>query len=216
MTQLKLCIWSLSQLQSVQPSASILETFQLFFSVALVKDIVQQTKKYAAEVLSGSARRSWTDVTENDIWAFLGFMILMGINQLPALVDYWKKSSIFRYADRISHDRFLQILRNLHFVGNSTLLNIADPGYDRLCKVRPIITVVQQACRLSFNGRQNQSIDEAMIAFKGRSSMKQYMPMKPTKRGFKVWVRSDAKNGYMCQMDFYNWTTLWKLGWVLM
>ena len=188
-------------------TASILETFQLFFSVALVKDIVQQTNKYAAEVLSDSARRSWTDVTEDDIWAFLGFMILMGINQLPALVDYWKKSPIFRYApiaDRISRDRFLQILRNLHFVDNSTLLDRADPGYDKLCKVRPIITVVQQACRLSFNGRQNQSIDEAMIAFKGRSSMKQYMPMKPTKRGFKVWVRSDAKNGYVCQMDFYT------------
>ena len=34
-----------------------------------------------------------------------------------------------------------------------------------------------------------QLIDEAMITFKGRSSMKQYMPMKPTKHGFSVWVR---------------------------
>ena len=34
--------------------------------------------------------------------------------------------------------------------------------------------------------------------------MKQYMPKKPTKRGFKVWVRSDSKSGYVCQMEFYT------------
>ena len=43
-----------------------------------------------------------------------------------------------------------------------------------------------------------------MVAFKGRSSMKQYMPMKPTKRGFKVWVRADSSNGYVCQFQCYT------------
>ena len=33
--------------------------------------------------------------------------------------------------------------------------------------------------------------------------MKQYMPMKPVKRGFKVWVRADAVNGYFCDFDVY-------------
>ena len=32
----------------------------------------------------------------------------------------------------------------------------------------------------------------------GRSSRKQYLPMKPVKRGFKVWVMADAVNGYFC------------------
>ena len=34
-----------------------------------------------------------------------------------------------------------------------------------------------------------------MIRFKGRSSLKQFMPMKPIKRGIKVWVRADSHNG---------------------
>lgn len=42
-----------------------------------------------------------------------------------------------------------------------------------------------------------------MIAFKGRSSIKQYMPNKPTKRGYKVWTRADAL-GYVCQFDVYT------------
>ena len=33
--------------------------------------------------------------------------------------------------------------------------------------------------------------------------MKQYMPMKPVKRGFKVWVRADAVTGYFCDIDVY-------------
>ena len=33
--------------------------------------------------------------------------------------------------------------------------------------------------------------------------MKQYLPMKPTKRGFKVWVRADAVTGYFCEFEVY-------------
>lgn len=32
-----------------------------------------------------------------------------------------------------------------------------------------------------------------MIRFKGRSTLKQYMPNKPIKRGYKVWVRADEE-----------------------
>ena len=33
--------------------------------------------------------------------------------------------------------------------------------------------------------------------------MKQYMPMKPVKWGFKVWVRADAITGYFCDLEVY-------------
>ena len=48
------------------------------------------------------------------------------------------------------------------------------------------------------------SVDEAMIPFQGRSSLKQYMPAKPVKRGIKVWCRADAHNGYLCQFEVYT------------
>ena len=34
--------------------------------------------------------------------------------------------------------------------------------------------------------------------------MKQYLPMKPVKRGFKIWVRADSHNGYICQFECYT------------
>ena len=48
------------------------------------------------------------------------------------------------------------------------------------------------------------SIDEAMIKFEGRSSLKQYLPLKPIKRGIKAWVRADARNGIMCELSIYT------------
>ena len=46
-------------------------------------------------------------------------------------------------------------------------------------------------------------MDEAMIKFKGRSALKQYMPMKPIKRGIKVWVLGDSTNGYFSRFQVY-------------
>lgn len=43
-----------------------------------------------------------------------------------------------------------------------------------------------------------------MIRFKGRSHMKQYMPKKPIKRGYKCWVRADSSTGYMYEFEFYT------------
>ena len=47
------------------------------------------------------------------------------------------------------------------------------------------------------------AVDEAMIKFQGRSSLKQYLPKKPTKRGIKVWVLADSKNGYFSNFQVY-------------
>ncbi len=41
------------------------------------------------------------------------------------------------------------------------------------------------------------SVDESMIKFKGRLSFRQYLPMKPTKWGVKVWVMVESSTGYV-------------------
>ena len=134
-------------------------------------------------------------------------MILMGINKLPSLYDYWKKDPVYNYApvaSKISRDRFEEISRFLHFTDNSKHThNREDPEYDRLWKVRPVITSITQTYLNSYNPHHQMSIDEAMIPFKGRSSLKQYIPNKPTKRGIKVWVRADAINGFVSAIKVY-------------
>ena len=149
----------------------------------------------------------WQQVLVEEIMAYMGFMILMGIVKLPSIPDYWKRNEIFHYepiASRITRDRFFEIQRYIHFSGNSTLADPGTDGYDRLGKIRPVIEMINEELLTLYHPHKEVSIDEAMIPFKGRSSMKQYLPKKSVKRGFKVWTRADAVNGYIS--EFYVYT----------
>ena len=49
----------------------------------------------------------------------------------------------------------------------------------------------------------NVAIDEAMIPFKGRSTLKQCMPLKSVRRGIKVWALADSLNRFVSEFDVY-------------
>ncbi|KAF2351878.1 PiggyBac transposable element-derived protein [Trinorchestia longiramus] len=53
------------------------------------------------------------------------------------------------------------------------------------------------------NVKEHLSIDESMIRFKGRSTLKQYNPMKPIERGYKLWCLADD-NGYIYKFILYT------------
>ena len=134
--------------QPVDPSNILPPTvrgiFQLFFTSTLVAAIVEQTNIYTRQVLGDVAESKWTDVTPDDIWAFFGFAILMGINRLPQLQQYWSTIPEFHYrlvTERISRNRFMEIWRFLHFVDNSTHTSSSppDPNRDCLWKIRSMI-----------------------------------------------------------------------------
>ena len=48
-----------------------------------------------------------------------------------------------------------------------------------------------------FHLEKEVAIDEMTIAFKGRSVLEQYNPKKPDKWGFKAFVLSESKSGYV-------------------
>ena len=107
-----------------------------FFDDSLVQTIVDETNRYAEQVLQVTDK-VWS-TTKEEIHAYMGFMILRGINHLPEIRDYWSVSEYFRYADRISRDRFKEITRFLHFVDNDSLPARGE-GYSQLQKVDPVI-----------------------------------------------------------------------------
>ena len=54
---------------------------------------------------------------------------------------------------------------------------------------------------------QNVSIDERMVANKGRYTFRQYIRDKPTKWGMKIWVIADATTGYTYDFEVYTGKT---------
>jgi len=137
-----------------------------------------QSNKYALECMGAEKYESW-EITVDELSAFIGFMLLMGIVHLPSIADYWKRDEVCHYAPvarRISRNRFFDIQRYLHFADNSTLAAPGTPEYKRLGKIQPIIDSLLGRFQAVYNLHRDVSVDEAMVAFKGRSTLKQYMP----------------------------------------
>ena len=186
---------------------SPVDILDLMFTPDLVDNMVEQSNLYAKEVMGEERYECWSKITREELRAYLGFCILMGINHLPALDDYWSKDPSLRYSaivDRITRDRFRDITRYLHFVDNATLTPRGSPGHDRLGKVRPVIDHLSSRFSDLYEPHQEVAVDEAMIKFTGRSTLEQYMPMKPVKRGINVWALADSHNGYFHKFQLYT------------
>lgn len=180
-----------------------IEYFNRYFDSTIIKKIIDETNLYAEQ----KKDKNWTLLTQDELQAFLGILIMMGINKLPALDLYWSSDPFFNnqeISSIMSAKRFKKILSNLHINDNQKAVPRDEPEFDKLSKVRPLITHLEKKFQEEYSNSSIQSIDEIMVKFKGRSTMKQYMPGKPVKRGYKIWARSDASNGYLYQFDVYT------------
>jgi len=64
-----------------------------------------------------------------------------------------------------------------------------------LYKIRPLADSLNGNFLKLYDASRYLSIDESMILFKGRHSIKQYNPKKPIKRGYKLWMIADTDGG---------------------
>ena len=128
---------------------------------------------------------------------------MIGCRILPSWTHFWSNEtdlSVPFASTVMPRNLFPEILSHLHV--NDNLLM---PRYntDRLYKLHPLIESLNNLYVKLYNISKQVSIDENMILFKGRSSLKQYYPMKRIKKGYKLWVRADM-DGYISKFDVYQ------------
>jgi hypothetical protein len=88
--------------------------------------IAKETNIYAEEVfLESSFDKSrisrWKPVTHDQILTFIGLVIHKETIKLNRIQDYWKHHPLFNlkcFSQQMSRDRFLVIMRCLHFARN--------------------------------------------------------------------------------------------------
>ena len=157
--------------------------------------IVEQSNFYAPQ-----HRRNFT-ITKEELKAFLGINFVIAINKLPMIAEYWGVENLIGndgIQNTMTQNYFCEILQNLHFADNRK-----DDKTDKAFKMRPVIDYLNSKFSEVLSNDSQQSIDEHMVKFKGRSEMKQYTNSKPIKLSFKLWFRSWSKSGYLYQMDIY-------------
>ena len=129
----------------------------------------------------------------------------MGLCSLGDIEDYWSEDlGQERITSVFSRNRFTDILRYLHCNDNDTALPRDHANHVKLHKVRPVMNLLQKSFKKYWVPHQECSIDEGMIPFTGRSSLKQYTKDKPNKWGFKMWKLVDSKSSYLYAFDIYT------------
>ena len=78
----------------------------------------------------------------------------------------------------MSRDRYLHILRFLHFTDNGHAPDPADPNRDKLWKRKPFLNALLPRFTEVYAPSQNLSSDETLIKFKGRVHLRQFLPLK--------------------------------------
>jgi hypothetical protein len=78
-----------------------------------------------------------------------------------------------------------------------------DSDFDKLYKIRPMITYLSNNFLNAYNPGRNLAVDESMVAFKG-THLKQYMPQKPIKRELKIWALACSSTGYLLNFSVYE------------
>ncbi|XP_052283877.1 piggyBac transposable element-derived protein 4-like [Dreissena polymorpha] len=148
----------------------------------------------------------WQNTTEEEMRAFLAINILMEINQLPNAEMFWSSNPFINNAgitNTMKCNRFQKLVQYFHVADRSTEPGRGEPGYDKLFKVRPVMESVSRTFQDIYMLNKEVSIDEAMIAFTGRLSFRQYMPAKSIKRGIKMWMLCDARTAFLARFEVY-------------
>ena len=161
----------------------------------LLELAVEQSNLYAHQNV-----RNFTVIKE-ELKAFLGINFVMAINKLPTSTEYWRVDNLIDnegIQNTMIRNCFCKILQNLHFADNRK-----DDKTDKTFKMRPVTGHLNPKFSEVLSNRNEQSIDEHKVKFKGRSEMKQYIKSKLIKWGFKFWFRGSSKSGYLYQMDIY-------------
>ena len=91
----------------------------------------------------------------------------------------------------------------IHFNNNENLVtDKKHPDYDTFFKVRPLIAHLAEKFQ-EIPKSQRLCVSEQIIPFKGVSSLKQYLPLKPSKWGYKVYFLCGA-DGVMYEFFIHN------------
>ena len=173
---------------------SELEAFNLIFSLDVLKNIARCTNRYAEDQRAAQPTNvKWTPVNLEDMMAFIGLSVAMGLDGGRCIKDFWKTDEPIShkpwFSTVMSRDRYCAILRYLHF-------NDQEDPADKLTKVRPLLNRFVANSQSHYTPAKNISIDEQLLGTKNRISFLQYLPLKHKKFGIKVWMLAEAKTGY--------------------
>lgn len=158
--------------------------FSYYFSADLLTKIITETNLYSVQKQPDRPEI----INEVELRKYLGILIFMSVYHYPSVRSYWNtKHGFHGIKDAMAVNKFEKMRRILHFNDNDQHKPVGHTEHDRLHKLRPVIDHLN-AKFSSMPLDQRLSIDEQMCATKMGHFLKQYLPNKPHKWGFKLYM----------------------------
>ena len=186
--------------------------FHKFFPVSLFVRMVAWTN---SNLTAGATGRAPVLTNLQELKAWFGLVIVMGLDPLNSVRDQWSTCLGWRnilISSTMSYARFVELSANLaccprnenpdHWPTTTSRQRAHIFRHKRkhpCYPVQPLWDKVLSRCQRRFQAHREIAIDEAMIAYRGFKSAvrKFFMPCKPIRAGFKVYALCDSRTGYM-------------------
>jgi hypothetical protein len=203
--------------KNVPAGASKLEVFQLFFPVALVRDVIAHwTNAWAQHAFAalnaapGPQQRMWKPVDETELYALFGILLRAGVDRASdvPLRELWathpEKVRVL-YPAALSRDQTLELLAFLRF--DDAFQRRANPAAaKRLHTISLLFDPVNLSFRSHFEPGIYLTVDEMLVSFRGNCRFCVYMKSKPGRYGLKIWAIVDSETGYILNLQVQNST----------
>ncbi|CAH2001451.1 unnamed protein product [Acanthoscelides obtectus] len=164
---------------------------ELFLDDNILKTITACTNIYIEKTRQEFTRdRDARSTDEIEIRAFIGLLFLIGTmrcsrKNIHLLWDNSKGNDIESCYLTMSEQRFRFLLRCLRFD------NINDRNMrkelDKMAAIREVFEIFTNNFEKYFSPSEYLTIDEQLLAFRGRAGFRQYIPNKPSKYGIKTF-----------------------------
>ncbi|XP_069951304.1 piggyBac transposable element-derived protein 3 isoform X3 [Cherax quadricarinatus] len=175
---------------------SAYDYFSDFFTQDMIDNITFQTNLYARQ----KNIHTTFQTDSEEITRFIGILLYMGYTVQPSIQDYWRTASkVPQVAEVMGSMRFRLLRRMIHFNDNAQ-----KKDNDRFHKIRPLYKALTNAC-LKVPATPKQSVDEVMVAFKGKTAgnLRKYIKNIPDKWGFKLFCRA-SEDGIIHDILMYQ------------
>lgn len=183
-----------------------LECFELMIDDELLEIIVTCTNVYIENKVDRLSRqRDGRQTDKQEMKAFFGLLLLAGAMRSghQNLEEMWAKDGfgIEVFYCTMSLRRFQFLLQSIRF--DSIIDRQARRALDKLAAFRNVFDLFIRNCVDNYVPSSFTTIDEQLVAFRGRCPFRQFMKSKPAKYGIKIFTLTDSKMFYVHNMEVY-------------
>ena len=160
----------------------------------------EQTNLYAEQKRGPEESSVWYPVTTDEMEGWVSLYLTMGLVNKPNLSSYWRTDVVLStpfFPSIMARDRFLQILRYLHFADSTLAPRVDSADYNKLYKIQPFLDLIIPSFQQVYKPTRQLAIDEALIKFKGKVHFREFLPIKPGRFGIKTFTLAESTSGYL-------------------